>query len=84
MIEARNHRINAYKRSVYDIYRDDRFLATVEVNCNAVCGLKVLLGAMQEHGKRLAIEAIRKIGGEVSTHDDSGGTNGAPLPGWAR
>ena len=73
MIEARNHRINAYKRSVYDIYRDNHFMATVEVDCNAFGGMKVLMGALTMHGKHLAAEAIRETGGEVY---ELGGTKG--------
>lgn len=61
MITARDRRINKDDRAVYDIYRDNKFMATVEVHQEPVggkVGLKVLLGAMQPHGKELALEAI--------------------------
>lgn len=81
MITARNKRLNDYGRAVYDVYNVEHFLATVEVNCNATYGLKVLLGALLPRGKRLAVEAIRARGDHVPTHCEGGGTNGAPLPG---
>lgn len=79
-----NRRINAYGRAVYDVYNDNHFLATVEINNNASYGLKVLLGALQPRGKLMAVEAIRENGDHVPTHYESGGTNGAPLPGSIR
>jgi hypothetical protein len=58
MWESRKKRINAAGNAVYDIYRDDRFVATVEVRVDALGGMRVLLGALQPLGKRLALGAI--------------------------
>lgn len=58
-MNARNKRVNDDRRAVYDIERDGRFLATVEVNSEAAGLLKVLYGALQPRGKELAWEAIR-------------------------
>ena len=54
----RNKRINGFNREVYDIYRNNNFVATVEVNDKVPGGLKVLLGAMQLYGKELAMASI--------------------------
>lgn len=62
-ITARNYRVNADQRSVWDIYFNDRFQATVEVHGVPVGGqvyLKVLLGALQPRGKELALESIKE------------------------
>lgn len=60
-ITVQDKRINAAERPVYDVYRDGRFMATVEVLQEPAGNgvrLKVLLGAMQPRGKELALEAI--------------------------
>jgi hypothetical protein len=59
-MDARNKRINAENNAVFDIYRDGRFLATVECRGDWTGGLKVLLGALQPLGKERAWDAIRK------------------------
>jgi hypothetical protein len=55
----RNKRINADDRAVFDVYRADRFIATVEIHEGHSGGMKVLLGALQPAGKALVLEAIR-------------------------
>lgn len=57
-MQARNKRINGRENAVFDIYRDDHFVATVEVRGDAPGGMRVLLGAMQPLGKERAWDAI--------------------------
>lgn len=66
---VRNKRINGYGRATFDLYkieimpttgyRNERFLATIEINGEAPGGIKVLYGALQPKGKERAWEAIR-------------------------
>ena len=58
-MNAQSKRINDAGNAVFDVVRNGRFLATVEIRSDASGGMKVLLGALQPIGKQKAWDAIR-------------------------
>lgn len=59
----RNKRINAAERAVFDVYRAERFIATIEVHSDHPGNMRVLLGALQPAGKVAVLDAIRSYEG---------------------